>query len=148
MSGKFRDRFKTQKEIGSLFGLSSIAVGRIFKQAGLRHENGSLTDAAQGYVHVTHDKKGNPYYLWNKERVVPFIEARGHIRTDDDTALLDTIMRDIRVLLEKADSHGWGEIYLTNVIEHKIPEILDKYLKTIPEERSLNIRQKVADLIR
>jgi hypothetical protein len=68
---KFKDIWKTQKQIGEIYGKSAIAVGKALVQLELRDENTkSPTSQAltTGFAKSTRTKDGTVFYLWQIEK--------------------------------------------------------------------------------
>lgn len=64
---KFKKTWKTQTELGSKYGISSIAVGKILKKYGLKNDDNTPTLKAieEQYVHIVKNNLGRESYLWN-----------------------------------------------------------------------------------
>jgi hypothetical protein len=63
---KFGDQWKNQTELGKRFGLSSIAVGKILSEHGLKEGKQATKKAIdEKYAIFTPLQDGTPFYLWN-----------------------------------------------------------------------------------
>ncbi|MDJ0735604.1 MAG: hypothetical protein QNJ47_16345 [Nostocaceae cyanobacterium] len=107
---KFRSDWRTLTELGSEFGKSAIAFGKMLKEQGLRDANGDPTQAANGLFQKIVPNQGKPYYLWNHKGVVSFFQSKGINPTGDAAdALKDTEARKLaRSYMEaqKLDDEG------------------------------------------
>lgn len=73
----FRSEWRTLTELGTEFGKSAIAFGKILKENGLRDAEGLPTEAANGLFQKIEPNQGKPYYLWNHQEVVNFLQSKG-----------------------------------------------------------------------
>lgn len=65
---KFKNIWKNQTELGKLFGLSSVKIGKVLIEKGLKDkETKRATEKAlkEEYAVFTPLKDGSPFYLWN-----------------------------------------------------------------------------------
>ena len=68
---KFKDIWKTQKQIGEIYGKSAIAVGKALIQIGLRDEQLKAPTSqalATGIAKSNRMKDGTVFYLWHIEK--------------------------------------------------------------------------------
>lgn len=73
---KFNQIWSNQTNLGKRFGLSAIAVGKIFTETGLKDPKTKLATKKaldEGYAKDTPLKDGTPYFMWNIEKVRPLI---------------------------------------------------------------------------
>jgi hypothetical protein len=83
MAKKFSDLWKNQTELGKLFGLSSIAVGKILSEHGLKDGKQATKKALdEEYATFTPLKDGTPFYLWNTSKVSQIISRKHNPLTD------------------------------------------------------------------
>ncbi len=74
---KFTQMWSNQTNLGKKFGLSAIAIGKLFVEEGLKDSKTKLaTEKAinEGYAKSTPLKDGTPYFMWNIEKVRSLIE--------------------------------------------------------------------------
>ncbi|RUT07614.1 hypothetical protein DSM106972_018740 [Dulcicalothrix desertica PCC 7102] len=106
----FRSEWRTLTELGAEFGKSAIAFGKILKENGLRNVEGEPTEAASGLFQKIEPNQGKPYYLWNHQGVVSFLQSKGINPVNNASyALKDTEARKLaREYLEaqKLDDEG------------------------------------------
>jgi hypothetical protein len=76
---KFSDVWTGQGKLGSKYGISAIAVGKILEEYELKDSiNKHPTQRAidEGYAKSTPLKDGTPYFMWNYNKVHPLIQAK------------------------------------------------------------------------
>lgn len=66
---KFKMIWKTQSEIGVVFGISAIAVGKHLTNLGLKDGNPTELAISSGFVHKVTDKRGQDFFMWNLSKV-------------------------------------------------------------------------------
>jgi hypothetical protein len=81
---KFADTWANQTNLGKLYGLSAVAMGKRLKELGLRGEDGNPTERAlsEGYCKSTPLRDGTPFFMWNRQRVGESMQSKGHQRLD------------------------------------------------------------------
>jgi len=68
-------------ELGRLFGLKNGAMGKLLKEIGLRHENGSPTVTAIEFGYCIGISAGyGEHFLWHVTKTVKKLEEAGHRR--------------------------------------------------------------------
>lgn len=74
---KTKNIYRTQTEIGKLFGISSIKVGLVLKKNYLKNNKNKATKAAikSGTAVKTPLKDGISYFMWNINVVLPLVAA-------------------------------------------------------------------------
>jgi hypothetical protein len=97
----FRSEWRTLTELGTEFGKSAVAFGKLLKEHGLRDSDGEPTVAANGLFQRIEAKQGKPYYLWNHKGIVAFLRSKGiEPVSDSKDALKDTEALDILPALQ------------------------------------------------
>ena len=81
---KFADVWANQTTLGKQFGLSPVAMGKKFKELGLRGEDGNPTAQAlvRGYCTPTPLEDGTSFFMWNRQQVEELMQAHGYQRLD------------------------------------------------------------------
>ncbi|BDA75753.1 hypothetical protein CAL7716_099190 [Calothrix sp. PCC 7716] len=106
----FRSEWRTLTELGAEFGKSAIAFGKILKENGLRDAEGLPTEAANGLFQKIEPNQGKPYYLWNHQEVVNFLQSKGINPVNNAAdALKDTEARKLAreyIEAQKLDDEG------------------------------------------
>ena len=72
MVNKFNRVWSNQTNLGKIFGLSAVAIGKILIEHGLKdHKSGQATLEAieGGYAKSTPLKSGTPFFMWNLNKV-------------------------------------------------------------------------------
>ena len=75
---KFKDKWKNQTELGKLFGISSIKIGKILIKEGLKDQKTKkATEKAlnEEYAISTPLKDGTLFYLWNLKKCKKLIST-------------------------------------------------------------------------
>lgn len=95
---KFQDQWMNQTNIGKLFGVSSIAVGKILVQNGLK-EGKNATEKAlkEGYATFTPLKDGTPFFLWNVSKVSEILAEKHKPLTEVEKYVLEIRNRLLEV---------------------------------------------------
>lgn len=72
----------TQSQLGKLFGVDAITIGRWLTQLGLRLPNGTPSDraVAGGWASKFEPESGVPFYVWDKGKTTKLLEQGGHRR--------------------------------------------------------------------
>lgn len=76
--------YKSMREIGALYGVTSHTLGRWLRDLGLRTANGkpSTTAFSEGYVAQRPSRQpGTYYYAWNVDQTVNLLDRMGYERT-------------------------------------------------------------------
>lgn len=73
----FRSEWRSLTELGTEFGKSAVAFGKMLKEHGLRDSDGEPTQLASGLFQKIEPKQGKPYYLWNHQGIVAFFKSKG-----------------------------------------------------------------------
>jgi hypothetical protein len=96
--------YVTQTMLGSWFGLSSQAVGKILAARGLKDRTGATQEALLGgFARQVSTRDGIPFYTWDAHRVAPIIdEALG---VSAPTPYIDTLARQVGEALAEAEGH-------------------------------------------
>ena len=99
---KFNQIWSNQTNLGKKFGLSAIAVGKILVKEGLKDQKTkSATEKAlnEGYAKSTPLKDGTPYFMWNIEKIRPFI-AKDH----QPLSTVEYWVNEVRSILKDAEA--------------------------------------------
>lgn len=78
---KFRNKWKTLTELGTLYGVSARKFGSMLKEHGLRNKDGSPSEIAEGFFHTVEPKNGHSYILWGKHQVTEYLARKGVEKT-------------------------------------------------------------------
>lgn len=73
---KYNDLWKNQTEIGKMFGISAIKIGKILKENGLKHpksNHATTTAINEGFAVSQPLKDKTPFFLWNLKKIEPLI---------------------------------------------------------------------------
>ena len=84
---KFRDEFRTQTQLGELFGVSAITIGKILMECGLRDKTTKYATPKaihERFAEFTPLKDGTPFYMWSERKVGPLIEQKYKRRSEED----------------------------------------------------------------
>ncbi|NJM70217.1 MAG: hypothetical protein HC862_08285 [Scytonema sp. RU_4_4] len=129
----FRSEWRTLTELGSEFGKSAVAFGKMLKEHGLRDSNGEPTETANGLFQKIVPNEGKPYYLWNHNGIVSFFESKGiHPVAHSSDPLKDTEARKLaRSYMEaqKLDDEGskLGYLMLCELVDDIKKVGLDRF---------------------
>ena len=78
--------FVIQTELGQLYGMSAIKIGKILKSQGLRELDGEPTQWAkiEGYVEKRYleDRPFIHYWAWHFDKTAQALEEAGHKRVE------------------------------------------------------------------
>ena len=82
------NEFKTMKEIGAFYGLTSHQVGKILKGKGLRTDEGKPSRQAfdLGMVEKKHDELGHYLYAWHVGKTKAMLVQLGYKEKLGDSA--------------------------------------------------------------
>lgn len=134
----FNKIWKNQTDIGIIFGLKPIAVGKTLKALGLKDKNGATQKAIdQGFAKSTPLADGTPFFMWNVEKVTTAFENLGVERQSPVEAYAAKLIRALRPRAEDDDIEGFDDPRAF------IPDSLTERLFEVPVE----IRQDVRDLV-
>jgi hypothetical protein len=96
---KFSNMWKNQTELGKRFGLTSIAVGKILTECGLKDGKSATQKALdEGYATFTPLKDGTPFYLWNVAKVSSVISQKHRTLTE-----VELHVNEVRARLQEAN---------------------------------------------
>lgn len=76
---KFNQIWSNQTNLGKKFNISSIAVGKLLIEAGLKDPDTKLATKKaldEGFAKSTPLKDGTPYFMWNVDKVRPVISEK------------------------------------------------------------------------
>lgn len=131
---KFQNVWKNQTQLGQIFGISSIAFGKLLVVAGLKDpETKRATQKAldEGYAKFTPLKDDTPYYMWNKEKTKALIsEVKKPLSEIDHWAYkINTHIKEARKLMDEGnDKFGYMMLdgIFNEVPKHIKPQVKEK----------------------
>ena len=103
MSKKFTDTWVNQTTLGKHFDISAVAVGKLLKEFGLRHEDGMPTEAALDgeFCIPTPLADGTPFFMWNKNKVMELLKENGQTPLDPQEFRARELAEELGDKLEK-----------------------------------------------
>ena len=83
---KFKDKYVSQTQIAELFGMTSVELGKILMQLGLRDRDRMPTAVArERHLTVyTPLKNGTPHVMWGKYATVKLLTEAGHALLNEE----------------------------------------------------------------
>jgi len=130
---KFKDIWANQTDIGKLFGLSSIKIGEILMEFGLKDPNTKkATEKAikEGFARETPLKDGTYFCMWNKQKIKSLLSNKVKPLTEEEIYTNDAIKR------KKAIEKMWNDD------QDKLACIMmDTFYDDIPKEYRPKIRE-------
>lgn len=79
------DKYLSQRELGTIYGVSSQFIGRWLKGLGLRTEDGSPSTRAfnEGFVSQRPSTQPDTYfYVWHRDKTCEQFDGMGYPRAD------------------------------------------------------------------
>lgn len=72
-----------QSQLGEIFGMTSVQMGKVLKKLGLRTPSGQATQKASelGLVSQAPPENGG-FPIWHQEKTIEFLEKAGYRRVD------------------------------------------------------------------
>lgn len=136
---KFNQIWSNQTNLGKRFGLSAIAVGKLFVEVGLKDSKTKLATKKaidEGYAKDTPLKDGTPYFMWNIEKVRPLIE-------EDHTPLskLEYWVNEVRTIRKEANQQYKNAVH--KIEEDFAIEMYNEAFDEVPKD----IREEVRSII-
>ena len=136
---KFNQIWSNQTDLGKKFGLSSIAVGKILIEHGLKDQQTKhATDKAlaSGYAKSTPLKDGTPYFMWNAHKVKPLIKQKH--QPLDEVNYWAREVKKILVAAEKELDSGNDKIgyIMVDLAYDEVPKHLQQTVKQLVERTS------------
>ena len=127
-------RYKNQTEIGKIFGISAIAVGKILTNFGLKDNQGATEKALkEKYAIAVESKKGFEFFLWDDKKLGHII-SKLHNKLSLEDYWINVTKENILNL--KRDRNNNQEDSLFDKIYYMIYDL-------IPSQISSIVRNKV-----
>ncbi|MBL1209445.1 hypothetical protein [Geminocystis sp. GBBB08] len=106
---KFTDIWSNLTNLGKIYGLSAIKMGKKLKELGLRNDEGKPTEKAllEGFAQSTPLKDGSPFYMWHKHKILELMRETGFQKLDENEILAQDLAKEwikINQLYEEAIS--------------------------------------------
>lgn len=140
-SRSFSKVWVNQTNLGRLFGLSAIAVGKILTSHGLKDGGGATSKAlSEGWATSTPLKDGTPFFMWNRDRCAELM-GKSHQRL----SRVDVAVNDVLKMIERAqECLDEGDDKMASLIYDcmydEVPEdIVDRVRERIEENDSFRI---------
>ncbi len=147
---KFTQIWKSQTDIGKLYSLSAIALGKILLKHGLKdkHSKEATKKAVtEGYAILTPLKNGQIFYMWNLKKIIPLIE-QDHRRLSPIEYWVEQVKRIIKEANKELDN-GNDKIsrLMFDTAYEEVPSEIRKQVKYIINHGSDKIDDSAMDAI-
>lgn len=107
------DTWSSQTQLGILFAMSSVAVGKKLTELGLKGVDKKPTEKAiaSGYCRTTTLKGGTPFYLWHRQDVAALFRAAGLEQLSAEDAEAFASARSLVAAARDAHKSGIDQIF-------------------------------------
>jgi hypothetical protein len=138
---KFAKRYRSLTDLGNVFNLSSVAIGKKLKEIGLRNDDGSPVESAfkKDLVVATPLKNGTAHYRWHFYRCREILIKSG-LKVDSSAKIRKILKEMISIFMSDAFKMGGGAEYKILVYDFfelvkqlPIASELDDVIKVIHE---------------
>lgn len=137
---KFARKYRSLTDLGNIFNLSAIAVGKIFSEIGLRNDDGSPSDFSfeKGLVVSTPLKNGTPHFRWHFHKCRETMIKNG-IKLDSSFKIRKTLKSMLSIYRSEAMEMGGGIEYKFAI--HEFFELI----KELPVKTDIGTIQQLID---
>lgn len=124
---KFTNVWGSQSDIGKLFGISAIAVGKVLITERLKDKDTKAPTKVAldlGWAISTPLSTGEPFFMWNKAKVKELLKHRGEVKLSP----LEVQIKDVALKLKEIDK-------MSNAGEDKLASLcLDTIFENVPKD--------------
>lgn len=145
---KFNKIWANQTEIGRQYGLSSIAVGKLLMEHGLRDRTtkAATPDALNnGIAQFTPLADGTPFFMWNREKIGQIIQKTGFTQVSPTDFHTSRVTDKMKAALRPSSNDKLNDIAL-DCFEDMLDEFLEDTPKAIRPEVKKNVMDRLQQL--